>query len=181
MVEAGRADAQRNRTRILEVAYSAFANDPDVSLNTIAKLAGVGAGTLYRHFPTREALLLAVYQEELDALVGSVDQLLADHSPLEAFRLWVTELAAQMRVKHGLGEALTSPDAQAAIEANYAPVTEAIRRFLVAATASGEVRPELDPSDVLLLLGTLWRVPNNESGLKQADRMLDLIVGLFAP
>lgn len=180
MVEAARADAQRNRACILEVAYSAFANDPDVSLNTIAKRAGVGAGTLYRHFPTREALLLTVYQEELDTLVNSVDRLLAEWPPLDAFRLWARELAAQMRVKHGLGEALTGPDARAAIDANYAPVIDAIGQLLDAAAARGAVRPGIDPSDVLLLLGALWRVPQDDAGLRQADRMLDLILDSFA-
>ena len=67
-----RADARLNRERILSVAYKAFAHDPDVSLNRIGKLAGVGAGTLYRHFPTREDLILAVYRQELQSMVDSV-------------------------------------------------------------------------------------------------------------
>lgn len=181
MAEATRADAQRNRQRILAVAYRAFAADPDVSLNAIAKLAGVGAGTLYRHFPTREALLLAVYQEELASLVASVDRLLRERPPLDAFRVWVRELAAQTRVKHGLGEALASPAARAAIDANYAPVHAAIQRFLDAAAARGEVRDGIEPSDVLLLLGALWRVPDGDAGLRQADRMLELVVDSLAP
>jgi len=69
---AMRADARLNRERILSVAYKAFADDPDVSLNTIGKLAGVGAGTLYRHFPTRQDLILAVYRQELQSMVDSV-------------------------------------------------------------------------------------------------------------
>ncbi len=171
-----RSDALENRARILEVAYRALAEDPDVSLNAIATRAGVGAGTLYRNFPTREDLLLAVYREELGSLVASVDALLAHQPPLEAFRTWVRELAAQMRVKHGLGEALASPAVQAAIDAQYAPVTGAIGRLLDAAATRGEVRSDVDPSDVLLLIGALWRVPPDEQGLAQADRMLETIL-----
>src|SRR4051812_47236171 len=101
MADATRADALRNRARVLEVASAAFAADPEASLNSIAKLAGVGAGTLYRHFPTREDLVLAVYAEEVDALMSAVPGSLEEHRPLDAFRIWARRLAAQARVKHG--------------------------------------------------------------------------------
>lgn len=171
-----RADAQRNRARILEVAYSAFAQDPDASLNAIAKLVGVGPGTLYRHFPTREALLLAVYQEELEQLVGAVDGMLEREEPLDAFRSWSRRLAAYARIKHGLGEALTSPEAQAAIGAAWAPVRRAVSRLLAAAAEKGDIRAGSDPDDVILLLSSLWRVPAGEQGLEQADRLLEMII-----
>jgi AcrR family transcriptional regulator len=173
---ATRADAQRNRARILEVAAEAFTADPDVSLNAIAKRAGIGAGTLYRHFPNREVLLLTVYQEEIDALSGAVDRSLAEREPLDAFRDWSRRLAALVRTKHGLGEALATPAAQAIIDATYDPVTSAIGRLLEAAAARGDIRPGADPGDVLLLLSALWRVPSGEAGLVQADRILELIV-----
>ncbi|RDV44396.1 TetR family transcriptional regulator [Leifsonia sp. ku-ls] len=173
---ARRADAQRNRARILEVAYRAFADDPDVSLNAIAKLVGVGAGTLYRHFPTRESLLLAVYQEEVEQLVGAVDRMLAEQEPLDAFRAWSRKLAAYARIKHGIGEALTSPEAQEVIGETWTPVRRAVARLLEAAAAQGEVREGIDPDDVILLLSALWRVPEGEVGLRQADRLLELIV-----
>jgi AcrR family transcriptional regulator len=176
MAEVRRTDAQRNRAHILEVAYAAFAADPDVSLNTVAKRAGVGAGTLYRHFPTREALLLALYQEEIDSLVASVDRLLAEHLPLDGFRIWVRKLAEYVRIKHGLGEALATPAAQAVIDATYAPVTTAIGQFLAAAEARGDIRAGANPSDVLMLLSALWRVPKGEAGLEQADRILEMII-----
>lgn len=180
MADVQRADAQRNRARILEVAFSAFAEDPQVSLNAIAKLAGVGPGTLYRHFPTREALLLAVYQEEIDSLGALVDRLLDQESPLEAFRTWARKLAELVRVKHGLGEALESPTAKAVIDATYEPVTGAIRRLLNAAQAAGDIRGDVDAGDVLLLLSALWRVPPGQGGLTQADRILDMIVDSLA-
>ncbi|WP_244182280.1 TetR/AcrR family transcriptional regulator [Gluconacetobacter entanii] len=78
-----RADAQANRDRILDIARDAFAADPGVSLNAIAKAAGVGAGTLYRHFPSREALLVGVYRKEIDELVSLAPDLLANHPPLQ--------------------------------------------------------------------------------------------------
>jgi AcrR family transcriptional regulator len=181
-VEVQRADAQRNRAHILEVAFAAFAEDPQVSLNAIAKRAGVGPGTLYRHFPTREALLLAVYREEVDALAASVDRLLDKEPPLNAFRTWARKLAALVRVKHGLGEALESPTAKAVIDATYEPVTGAIGRLLDAAKTDGAIRPDADAGDVLLLLSALWRVPAGRAGLTQADRLLELIVdALTAP
>jgi len=178
---ARRVDAQRNRARILEAAYPAFAADPDVSLNAIAKLAGVGAGTLYRHFPSREDLVLAVYGREVDALVDSVDQLLRDDEPLEALRIWIRRLAAQARLKHGLGEALTSAHATAVIEAQFEPVTAAIRRLIDAAAEAGDLDATADPSDVLLLASALWRVPPGEAGLAQADRLLELIIRAHRP
>jgi AcrR family transcriptional regulator len=98
----------RNRERILSVAYGAFRDDPDVSLNTIAKLAGVGPGTLYRHFPTRGDLILGLYQHEVQAVVDSVPKVLAEREPLEALRAWFLRLAEYVRLKHGLGEALHS-------------------------------------------------------------------------
>ncbi|SDO68086.1 DNA-binding transcriptional regulator, AcrR family [Nakamurella panacisegetis] len=176
MVEVQRADAQRNRARILEVAYPAFAADPEVSLNAIAKLAGVGPGTLYRHFPTREALVLAVYQEEVANLVASVDGLLLERDPLDAFRAWARGLAAHARMKHGLGEALTSDAAQAVIGATWGPVSGAIATLLNAAVARGDIRVGIDPNDVILLLSCLWRVPPGEAGLVQADRLLEMII-----
>lgn len=180
MADSRRADAQRNRSRILDIARSAFATDPDVSLNTIAKSAGVGPGTLYRHFPTREALLLAVYQQEIELLGTSVGQLLTIEAPLEAFRRWARKLAELVRIKHGLGEALASPAAQAVIDATYEPVTSAIGELLDAAEAAGDIRAGVDAADVLLLLSALWRVPPGDAGLVQADRILDMVVDSLA-
>lgn len=171
-----RVDAQRNRAHLLEVARDAFAEDPDASLNTIAKRAGVGAGTLYRHFPTREDLLLTVYRTEIDTLAEAVARSLEGQDPLDAFRDWARRLAALVRTKHGLGDALSSPSAQAIIDETYGPVTSAIGQLLDAAAARGEVRAGLDPSDVLLLLSGLWRVPAGSAGSEQADRLLELVV-----
>src|ERR1700737_5191686 len=101
-----RRAAARNRVAILEVAHELLAGSAAVSMNEIAKRAGVGPGTLYRHFPTREDLILAVYRHDVQHLVDSVPDVLADHTPLDAFRVWFHTLADYVRLKHGLGERL---------------------------------------------------------------------------
>ncbi len=101
-----RQAAARNRAAILEAAHDLLMESPAASMNEIAKRAGVGAGTLYRHFPTREALILAVYRHDIQRLVDSVDDVIATHPPIEAFTTWLGTLAEYVRVKHGLGEAL---------------------------------------------------------------------------
>lgn len=169
---AMRADARLNRARILSVAFRAFADDPDVSLNTIGKLAGVGAGTLYRHFPTREDLILAVHRQELQSIVDSVHDLVAEYPPLDALRVWLLRLADFARVKHGLGEAL-----QAAVDEDATtPITEAVAVLLGAGERAGEVRPGLDAADVLLLMGFLWRRAAGDAGDEQPRRVLDLAI-----
>jgi AcrR family transcriptional regulator len=171
-----RADAQLNRERILGVAHDALAESGDASLNSIAKRAGVGAGTLYRHFPTREALILAVYQHEVQGLVESVPALLSEHPPLEALRLWFEELAGYVKIKHGLGDALHAATAEDIVSETYGPVTNAIGQLLRAGEDAGTVRPGLDPGDVLLLMGFLWRTGPGEQGKAQAARLLDLVI-----
>lgn len=168
-----RSDALANRDRILAVARSAIEQDGEVSLNRIAQLAGVGAGTLYRHFPQREALVLAVYRAEVEALVASADDLLGAHAPLDALRDWTLALVGLMRLKHGLGDAL-SPTAQTALtEQTYEPVVGAITRMLDAGRADGSVRQDASASDFLLLTAALWRAPA-EGG--HTERMLDLVL-----
>jgi AcrR family transcriptional regulator len=176
-----RSDALKNREVILQVAHDALAESGDASLNSIAKRAGVGAGTLYRHFPTREALILEVYRHVIGRLVDSVPDVLAAHAPLDALRHWFTTLAAYVRLKHGLGDALHTAAAQEVVDATYAPVTAAIGRLLDACERAGEVRPGLDPADVLMLMSCLWRTPDDPDGAAQADRLLELAIDGFRP
>ena len=171
-----RTAAARNRVAILEVAHDLLAESATVSMNEIAKRAGVGAGTLYRHFPTREDLILAVYRHDVQKLVDSVDEVLAAHPPLEAFTTWFETLAAYIRVKHGLGEALHHAAIQNAIDETYAPVVAAVTTLLDACVADGSVRPGLDPADVLLLMGYLWRVGPGRDGLAQGRRLTGIVL-----
>lgn len=145
-------------------------------MNEIAKRAKVGAGTLYRHFPTREALILAVYRHDIQRLVDSVDDVIATHPPLEAFTTWFNTLAEYIRVKHGLGEALHNAAIQNVVDETYAPVIAAVAKLLDACVADGSVRPGLDPADVLLLMGYLWRVAPGGDGLAQADRVTQIVL-----
>ncbi|MER5946745.1 TetR/AcrR family transcriptional regulator [Streptomyces sp. NPDC001904] len=176
-----RADALKNREVILQVAHDVLAETPDASLNSIAKRAGVGPGTLYRHFPTREALILEVHWQGIERLVAAVDETLAAQPPLEALRSWFTALTGYVRIKHGLGEALHSAAAQEVISASWPPVSAAVGRLLDACAEAGEVRPGLDPVDVIMLLSCLWRTPDTPEGTAQAQRLLDLAIDGFRP
>jgi AcrR family transcriptional regulator len=152
-----RADARENRARILAAAREAFAEDDDTSMNQIAQRAGVGPGTLYRNYPSREALILDIYQDEVAKLAGSVAELLAAEQPLEALRRWTTELVDGMRKKHALGAAL-SPDAHKSIsEQTYGPVIGAITELLEAGKRDGSIREDAEPGDFLQFTGALWR------------------------
>ncbi len=176
-----RSDALKNREAILQVAHDALAESSDASLNSIAKRAGVGPGTLYRHFPTREALVLAVHQHDVERLVGSVPDVLAAHAPLDALRRWFLTLSAYVRIKHGLGEALHSAAAQEVVSASWPPVTAAVGRLLDACEQAGEVRPGVDPVDLIMLMSCLWRTPDNPAGAAQAERLLDLAIEGIKP
>lgn len=173
-----RSDAQENRRRILEVALEALTTSGDASLNQIAKNAGVGPGTLYRHFPTREALVLEVYRYEVEQLAASAPALLEELGPVAALRAWFDRLAHYGMTKAGLGDALnaaaSSRDALAA--ETYGPVIGALTLLLRANDAAGTVRPGLDPDDVLLILGFLWRIDPTSDWRAQADRLLDILV-----
>jgi AcrR family transcriptional regulator len=179
--EATRMDAVKNRERILDVARVAFAEDGAVSLNAIAKQAGVGPGTLYRHFPTREALILAVYRSEVTRVADDVARLLAEHPPLEAFRIWFRTLASYVRLKHGLGEALHTAAVQDVVNDAYAPVIAAVGTLLRACAEAGSLRPGLDPDDVLLLMGFMWRVSTDAQGFARADRLMELAITGLRP
>jgi AcrR family transcriptional regulator len=171
-----RSDARQNRDRLIAVAREALRESPDASLNSIAKRAGVGAGTLYRHFPNRESLVFAVYREEVEIVSAEAAKLLAEHPPVEALRFWFESLCAAIRTKHGLGEALNSPEAEKAIADSYAPTIAAITELLAAGEAAGELKPGLDPGDVLLLMSFLWRTADDDAGRAQAARTLDLVL-----
>ena len=170
-----RRAAARNHEAILNVARKLLSESPTASMNEIAKRAGVGAGTLYRHFPTREDLILTVYRHDVQRLVEGVDGLLASLPPRKAFVAWFETLAAYIRVKHGLGEALHNAAIRDAIDETYAPVVAAVGKLLAACTAEGSVRQSIDPADVLLLMGFLWRVAPDEPGVQQGRRLIEIV------
>lgn len=169
-----RSDARENRARILAAAREALAADGSTSMNQISQLAGVGAGTLYRNFPTRESLVLAVYQDEVARIIGTVPDLLAQMPPLEALRHWTTDLVEAMRRKHGLGDALSPGAHQAISKQSYGPVIAAITELLDAGKKDESIRPDADPSDFLQLTGALWRAASSPED--RAPHMLALIL-----
>lgn len=174
--EGQRADARQNRERILEAARDAFATSSNASLNSIAKAAGVGPGTLYRHFPTREALVLAVYRKEIAALVDLAPALIAARPPLEAFRSWCDRLAEYGRMKHGLAEVLHTTITDRDYEETYWPMVGAIDQLLKAGAAAGAFRASVDAEDVLLVFGFLWRIKPGPNSKAQARRLIDLLI-----
>jgi AcrR family transcriptional regulator len=171
-----RTDAQHNHERILAVAREALGASADTSLNSIAKMAGVGPGTLYRHFPTREALVLAVYDEDVQALTRSARELLAQHQPLDALRLWFDRLAAYGATKHSLAQALRSAASDGRADTAHRPVAGALATLLSACQQDGRIQPDVEPDDVLLLLGFMWQREPGPISQARVARLLDLIV-----
>ena len=170
-----RADAQGNRERILEVARAALATDPGATLNSIARTAGVGQGTLYRHFPTREALVLSVYRKEIDDLVGLAPTLLTQHPPLAALRLWCGELARLGRVKHGIADVLHAIISEQDYEQTYLPILGAVTLLMEECEATKTINSSTRPADFLMLLQFLWQTPPSPDSVAQTQRLLELL------
>ncbi|MFI9331366.1 TetR/AcrR family transcriptional regulator [Kitasatospora sp. NPDC052868] len=179
---AQRTDARRNRERLLAAAQEAFTEaGPEASLNEIARRAGVGPGTLYRHFPTRGTLLAAVLDERVERLCTAADRLLATEPADAALADWLGAFVAHARVNQGLGSALL-------MEAEGSLGTDCHRRIREAATAllssarnSGTARPDLTPDDLLqLALGVALATPHPGQG-DQAERLLDLVLDAVCP
>jgi AcrR family transcriptional regulator len=174
-----RADAQRNRDKLLDAAVRAFSRGgPEVTLEAIARDAGVGIGTLYRHFPTREALVEAAYRNELARLCDVVPDLLAAEPPDQAMRIWMDRFVDYMSTKHGMADAL-----RAVIASGGNPFAESRDRLLAAVTAlleagvaAGTLRSDIAPSDVLTSLSGVSMVTANQAQPDQARRILDLLI-----
>jgi AcrR family transcriptional regulator len=174
-----RADAQRNRERLLEVAARVFAQaGPDVTLEAIAKEAGVGIGTLYRHFPTREALVDAAYRNELARLCDSVDDLLAELPHDKALRAWMDHFVDYMTTKRGMGDALRALVASGGdpFSESRVRLTDAVETLLQAGIAAGVLRSDIQPDDVLLSLSGVSLATADPAQREQAGRLLDLLM-----
>jgi AcrR family transcriptional regulator len=181
-----RADARENRAKLLHVAGEQFAaGGPDVSLELIARTAGVGIGTLYRHFPTREALIEAVYRNEVDQLCTAAGALLAERPPAEALAEWMERFVAYATTKRGLAGALK---AVAASHSDLFPTTRerllsAVGELLDAGIAAGDIRDDMEAQDVLTAMNAVWSIPGEgEPWAAQARRVLRLLMnGLRSP
>ena len=179
-----RADARRNRDRLVAVATTAFAaTDATVPLEDIAREAGVGIGTLYRHFPTREALVEAVYATELDEIARSAAVLLEQLPPDAALRAWMGRYAQFVELKRGLADILRAGWAAGRIATSTTRerVTGAIATILTAGAESGVFRADTDPDDITaLLLGAFLSTAHNSS-TDQIERLLDLVLDALRP
>ncbi|WP_342360029.1 helix-turn-helix domain-containing protein [Terrarubrum flagellatum] len=171
-----RADAQANRDRILDVARDAFVADPQTSLNAIAKAAGVGPGTFYRHFPSREALLAGVYHKEIRGLVDLAPALLDAHPPLLALGAWCDRFAQLGSMKHGVGDTLRAVVSDQDLRETFRLLTEAVRCLMAACENTSSIRRGANPEDVLVLLSSVLRIAPSAAGKRQAERIITLIL-----
>lgn len=177
-----RADAQQNREHILDVARAALTGSKDAALSAIAKQAGVGQGTLYRHFPTREALLLAVYRADVRALIDAAPALLAKYSPLDALRRWLDRLASYGRIKHGVSDAVQAATRAELAGEYYDDVVAAITLLLDAGKDAGVLRDDVDADELLQLTSFLWRNDAGPNWPRRSRHLLDLVMdGLRRP
>ncbi|HTR48535.1 MAG TPA: TetR/AcrR family transcriptional regulator [Verrucomicrobiae bacterium] len=174
-----RADAQRNRERILDVAKQAFTRwGAETSLDDIAKESGVGPGTLYRHFPTRDALLKAVYQSELEKLAAAEGKLAKELPPIEALRAWLLLFVDAIGTKKLIAPALNSlvSDPKKAFESSYVQIHRAIRALVKRAMDSGDIRKDLDPIDLLRALVGVCNVASSPDWQQSAKRLVEILI-----
>jgi AcrR family transcriptional regulator len=174
-----RADAQRNRDRVLEVAREAFTRlGADASLDDVAKQAGVGAGTLYRHFPTRDELLKAVYRSEVEKLASAEQKFAETMPPMEALRAWmllfVDYIAKKKIIAPALNNLVGGPSK--VFEASHDQLWEAIRALVKRAIKSGDIRKDLDPVDLLRALIGVANVATSPDWQQSARRLVDILI-----
>ena len=179
---AHRSDAVANRERIVAAARAALADSNgaagELSLHLVAKAAGVGQGTLYRHFPSREHLLAEVYRQEMGELAGAVPPLLAEYPPLDALTRWLDRLIEYARVKRGVMAAIEASAWQDLYAGHHGRLDEALTTLLDRGKAAGELRADVDATDVILLLGALSRVPEAEWDARASTLVAVIIDGL---
>ena len=179
-----RSDARRNREKLVAVARAAFATaEGTVALEAIAREAGVGIGTLYRHFPTREALVEAVYAAELDDVTASAPALLEQLPPEAALRAWMDRYAAFVETKRGMADVLRASMASGRIAtpATRRRITAAIGAILDAGARAGTLRSGVDPEDVTLMLLGVFLSTSAGQDAERVGRMLDLILDAVRP
>jgi AcrR family transcriptional regulator len=174
-----RSDARLNRDKLIGVAAERFAAvGVDVPLESVAKQAGLGIGTLYRHFPTRDALIEAVYRQEVDRLCDAASELLADNPPDVALEQWMRRFVSYAATKRGMSGALQS--IAASNSSLYTQTRErlvtALATLLNAAVAAGTVRADMAPEDIWQAMSGVWLLPAGEDWAARAQRLLQLLM-----
>jgi AcrR family transcriptional regulator len=179
-----RADGERNRERLVETAKAAFAElGADVSLDEIARRAGVGIGTLYRHFPTRGAIVEAVYRREVEQLAGSATRLLASLPPAEALHAWMRLFVDYIATKKVIAAALGAMVEGAAelYVSSRQQISDAVTQLVERAAAAGEIRGDVDPGDLLRALVGFTYGNANPGWQASALRLIDILMDGLRP
>lgn len=174
-----RKDAQRNREQLLSAAQAVFsAGGPEASLEAVARRAGLGIGTLYRHFPTREALFEAVYRREVEQLAELSEQLTAEIAPVAALRLWLRSNVEFVATKKGMAKALAlaSYGSSELSAYSFARLTKAIGTLLDRAVAAGDIRADISPEDLLRALVGMCLMHDQPGWQDSVMRLLDVLV-----
>lgn len=182
---ARRTDAVDNRERILAATRAMLAKSDEgpesLNLRLVAHNAGVGQGTLYRHFPTRQDLVTEAYRDEMTALVDAVPALLQAHQPLEALALWLDRVVEHARVKKGVVAAIETSTWQELHAAEHPRLDQALQTLLDEGNRTGAIRDDVDAADVVLLLGTLTRIPAHEWNRRARLTAAIIVDGLRTP
>ena len=179
-----RADAQRNRERILEVSKEAFSRSgANASLDDIAKQAGVGPGTLYRHFPTRDALIEAVYRTEVEHLAAAERKFAESMPPIEALRAWMLLFVDHIATKQIIGPALNTfvGGPSKLYEGSRGQIQGAIDGLVKRAIKSGDIGKDLEPFDLLRALIGVSSVASSTDWQQSAKRLVDILIAGSRP
>ncbi|GGK81991.1 TetR/AcrR family transcriptional regulator [Mangrovihabitans endophyticus] len=176
-----RADASANRDRILAAARAEIAINAEAKLNAIAQRAGVGQGTLYRHFPTRAHLLAEVYRTDVDELVEAATTLLATHEPVTALARWFDRVADYAQVKRDVMAAVESATWADLSAHSHGPIGDAVTRLLQAGQFAGTIRPDADARDVIILITYLSRLDAEEFADRARHLLAIVLDGLRTP
>ena len=174
-----RTDALRNRERILEVAKKAFTRfGAEASLDDIARQADVGAGTLYRHFPTRDALIEAVYRSEVEKMAAAGRKFAETMTPVEALRAWMLLFVDHIAAKQIIAPALNSVvgGATKLYEGSHGLIHGAIDALVKRAIKSGDIRKDLDPFDLLRALIGVSHIASGTGWQQSARRLVDILI-----
>jgi AcrR family transcriptional regulator len=174
-----RADAQHNHERILEVAKNEFTRSgANASLEEIAKKARVGPGTLYRHFPTREDLLVEVYRSEIEKLAAAERTLADTLPPVEALRAWLLLFVDAVETKHIIAPVLNTlvGDPKKVFEAFHGQIHEALRALVKRASKRGDIRKDLDPIDLLRAIVGVANVSASPDWPQSARRLVEILI-----
>lgn len=170
-----RSDAERNRTQILDAARALLVDDGDLTLSQVARAAGVGQGTIYRHFADRDALIGAVYTAEIDELAALARQEAAGDDAVAGLRAWLTRLADYAVVKRGVMTAVSASTWTDVSSGTHGRLGEAVSALLATGRVSGRFREDVDARDVILMTWFLTQVTPEERD-DRVPRLLDVLV-----